>query len=118
MITVYLLDAVKVQFLKPLDEYDFVESGMKAWLTHIQWNEKNECYELFFNFTEFEKENSVYFLESYFANEKTGFSKSFYTAIEAGVYTPKHSNLFWLPGNTRDDEHFEKEILQYLKVVE
>lgn len=118
MITVDMLDAVKIQFLKPIFEDDFIEMGMKALLIRIHWDEKVKCYRLFFDFTRFEKENESYFTESYYPNNKTGNSKGFFTAIEAGMYFPKYSVCFSLPEGSRNDKQFSEEIAKYLKVVE
>lgn len=70
-ITIDLLDAVKVQFLKQIFEDDFPERGMKAWLTKIEWNEDHCGYDLYFDFSEFEQENEKYFIEVYYSNRHT-----------------------------------------------
>jgi hypothetical protein len=93
-----MVDAVPVQFVKPIFEDDFVEIGMKAWLTRFEYDlEKDpELIQLFFDFSDFEKENMKYFRETYYGNrytkeieEKTG--RSLFTAIETGNYSPKYS---------------------------
>lgn len=121
MISVDIIDAVQVQFLQPIFEDDFVEKGMKAWLTDIEWDEHHDCYKLYFDFTEFEAENFKYFKEHYYSNrvtrEKNLPEKSFYTAIEAGCYSPKY-NVFFGSSDQRDDEKFKTEILAYLREVE
>lgn len=70
-ISLDMIDAIPVQFLKPLFEDDFVERGMKAWLTKIEWDEGADCYNLFFDFKDFEEENDKYFTECYRPNRHT-----------------------------------------------
>ena len=60
MIKFDMVDAIKVQFLKPIFEDDFVEKGMNAWLTDIEWDSKENCYNLYFDFSDFEVENDKY----------------------------------------------------------
>jgi hypothetical protein len=121
MITTKIVDAVAVQFLKPIFEDDFVEKGMKAWLTDVEWDLKTDCYKLYFDFTDFEAENLKYFKKSYYPNrvtqEKNLPEAKFYTALEAGQYEPKYSVYFSVPGDARNDELFEKEIQKYLRPV-
>ena len=119
MISTKMVDAVAVQFLKPIFEDDFVEKGMKAWLTDVEWEKKSECYKLYFDFSDFEAENAKYFKASYYPNavteEKNLPKKQFYTALEAGQYEAKYSVYFSVAGEGRNDELFEKEILAYLR---
>jgi hypothetical protein len=118
-----IIDAIKVQFLKPIFEDDFVEKGMKAWLVDIEWTEQTGCYELFFDFTEFEAENDKYFKKTFFANKITGPAPTgqLFTAKEAGQYTPKYS-VYLSVGEgdqeKRDDVAFAKEIQNYLRIVD
>jgi hypothetical protein len=118
-ITVDMLDAIKVQWLKPIFEDDFPERGMTAWLTAVEWEQDDEGYKLYFDFSEFEAGNAKYFREVYFPNRFTGTGKSMFTALEAGQYTPKYS-VYFSCGNmtTRDDEAFAVAIQEHLKVVE
>lgn len=119
-ITVDMLDAIKVQFLKPIFEDDFVERGMKAWLTKIEWNERVESYELYFDFKDFEAENEKYFTEVYFSNIHTPKipGRELFTALEAGMYTAKlKCYLSVNDTNTRDYAAFAVKIKQYLKVI-
>lgn len=121
-ITVDMVEAKKVVFLKPIFEDTFVERGMKAWLTGVEWNDNNECYQLFFDFSEFEEENAKYFRASYYPNRKTeeleaATGRTLFTAIEAGYYIAKHHDYFSV-GNVRDDAKFTKQITEYLRVVE
>lgn len=122
MISVDMVDAVKVQFLKQIFEEDFVEKGMKAWLTDVEWSAPDESYQLYFDFTDFEAENLKYFKESFYANKSTleqGLpEKPYYTAIEAGEYRAKYWVYFGVTGDERNDELFKKEILAYLREVE
>jgi hypothetical protein len=67
-ITVDMLDAIKVQWLKPIFEDDFPERGMTAWLTAAEWEQDDEGYKLYFDFSEFEAVNAKYFREVYFPN--------------------------------------------------
>ena len=120
MIKVDMIDAIKVQFIKPIFEDDFVEKGMVAWLTDIEWTPRNECYELFFDFTEFEDHNDKYFKRSFYGPASGGIASSprkLYTAKEVGEYNPKHSVYLALPKDGRDDGQFEFEIQKYLKVI-
>lgn len=50
-ITYDMVEAIPVQFLKPIFEDDFVEKGMKAWLVDVEWDGKSDCYKLYFDFT-------------------------------------------------------------------
>lgn len=121
-ITAGMVEAKKVVFLKPIFEDTFVERGMMAWLTGVEWNDSNECYQLFFDFSEFEKENAKYFRASYYPNRKTeeleaATGRTLFTAIEAGYYSAKSHDYFSV-GDVRDDAKFTKEITEYLRVVE
>lgn len=119
-ITADIVSAVKVQFLKPIFEDDFAERGMTAWLTAVEF--KDDCYKLFFDFSEFEAENDKYFQRSYFANRHTVKIVSddgLYTAKEAGCYTPKYSVYFSCGDQTtRDDKAFAEAIQEYLREVQ
>jgi hypothetical protein len=123
-ITVNMVEAIKVQFLKPIFEDDFPDKGMTAWLTDVTWDDKSGCYNLWFDFEEFEALNKKYFKADYYPNihtkdieRETG--RKLFTALEAGMYTPKYSVYFSVAGNSdSDDESFEKEILDYLLVCE
>ena len=120
MINPTMIDAVKVQFLKPIFEDDFAERGMTAWLTGIEWDEKLGCFELFFDFSEFETINEKYFREVYFPNRHTSGYKKMYTALEAGQYNPKYKVYFsvFMDGQeVRNDEQFMTEITEYLKEI-
>jgi len=127
MITVNMLQAKKVVFLKPLFEDDFAERGMTAWLTKIEWNPKVDCYELFFDFTEFEAENDKYLTRVYHPNRHTSVidpnkNHRFYTAKEAGVYTNKTASYCSPMKNgkcvdSRDDEAFAETIKEFLLEV-
>ena len=119
-IEVSMIDAIEVQFLKPIFSDDFAERGMKAYLTKIEWNARNECYQLFFDFSEFEAENIKYFTASYYPNRHTresGLNKELYTAIEAGMYSSKYDVYFSISGGLRNDAVFEQEIKEYLRVI-
>ena len=126
MITVDMLEAKKVVFLKPIFEDDFVERGMKAWLTAVEWDPKTTCYQLYFDFTDFEAENEKYFRRTYYPNRHTSMidtQRQMFTAIEAGQYERKYSVYF---SNMRDGvcldvedaEAFAESIKEYLKEVE
>ena len=65
MITAKLVDAIQVQFLKPIFEDDFPEKGMWAWLTGVEWDSNCKCYRLYFDFTDFEVVNEKYFKRCY-----------------------------------------------------
>ena len=118
MIKVDMVSAVKVQFKKPIFGDDFVEKGMTAWLTDIKWDEGHECYNLFFDFTEFEEINDKYFKREYYQNVHTrsiSTTRQLFTAKEAGLYEPKYSVYFSISSDVRDDEMFKEEIVEYLK---
>ena len=115
MIKANMIDAVKVKFLKQIFEEDFPERGMIAWLTDIQWEAKYDCYNLFFDFTEFEDYNDKYFKQVYRPNRHTTMLESTgrkeFTAKEAGMYNPKYSVYFSVSSMSKDDALFEQEIL-------
>ena len=123
-IIVDMIDAIKVQFIKPIFEDDFVEKGMKAWLVDVEWAEREKCYKLYFDFTEFEVENDKYFKATFYPNchtkaieEATG--RTLFTAKESGWYTPKYyAYLSVGDGEKRDDVAFAREITEYLREVE
>ena len=121
-ITTNMVSAIKVQFKKVIFEDDFVEKGMTAWLTDIEWDPEHNCYKLYFDFTDFESINLKYFKEVYFANKYTAQSnnpnKKLFTAIEAGMYVPKYCVYFSTSVENRNDAIFEDEITEYLRVVE
>jgi len=121
-ITVDMLDAIKVQILKPLFEEDFPERGMTAWLTSVEWDGRSECYRLYFDFTEFEAGNAKYFKEVYCANRHTReaeLDKPLYTALEAGMYTQKYGVCFSCGDmQHQDDTAFAEVIKEHLRVVE
>lgn len=115
-ITVDMLDAIKVQFLKPIFEDDFPERGMTAWLTKI--DRVGDCWKLYFDFTEFEAINDKYFVEAYNYSSKQyrengGVMKGTYTAKEAGEYRPKYSVMLDV-----GCEPFDDKIKKYLRVAE
>jgi hypothetical protein len=116
-ISVDMVEAIKVQFIRPIFEDDFPEKGMVAWLVDIEWDELTQCYNLWFDFTEFEAENEKYFKETYYANRYTESlpKKTQYTAKEAGMYTPKYSVYFSLKIGKRDDAKFPIEISHYIR---
>ena len=121
-ITADMVGAVKVQFKKFIFEDDFVERGMTAWLTDVEWEQGSECYKLYFDFTEFEDINDKYFKQSYHPNRHTASistDRSTFTAKEAGCYDPKYS-VYFSCGNmtTRDDAAFAETIKEYLRVVD
>lgn len=122
-ITTHILDAIKVQFLEPIFEDDFVERGMKAWLTAVEWSERAECYELFFDFSEFEEENNKYFKATFYPTPRTQelqqtTGRKRFTAKEAGMYNPKYSVFFSIESGGRDDLAFERDIANYLRTVD
>ena len=123
-IIVDMIDAIKVQFIKPIFEDDLVEKGMKAWLVDIEWAEREKCYKLYFDFTEFEVENDRYFKATFYPNHHTkaieeATGRTLFTAKESGWYTPKYSVYLSVgDGEKRDDVAFAREITEYLREVE
>jgi hypothetical protein len=120
-ITVDMIHAVKVVFVKPIFEDDFVDKGMIAWLTDIEWEEKEKCYKLYFDFEDFETINKKYFKAVYYSNIYTKelevhTGRKLFTAFETNNYHPKYSVYFSLSIDARDDALFEKEIQNYLMV--
>jgi len=110
------IDAIQVQFKKGIFEDDFPDKGMKAWLTDVQFDEAHCCYELFFDFSEFENHNFKYFKEVYYPNQHTGTDKQKYTAIQAGYYNPKYGVFF---GDLKNTTEFNEGLInEYLKVIE
>lgn len=124
MITAKLVDAIQVQFLKPIFEGDFPEKGMRAWLTDVEWDSRHACYQLFFDFTDFEAVNEKYFKRCYHPNRHTAeieaaTDRRLFTAREAGLYDSKYSVYLSVgDGEKRDDVAFAREIAQYLREVE
>lgn len=130
MITVDMIEAKKVIFLKPICEEDFPEKGMTAWLTDVEWDSAHECYELYFDFSEFEDINDKYFKRVYRPNRYTAQTAQIdasgtrlYTAKEAGYYQSKYSVFLSAVVdnkclNVRNDAAFAETIKQYLKEVE
>ncbi len=116
MIPVKLTEAIKVQFLEPIFDGDFVETGMKAWLTKIEKHRSGDMYELFFDFTEFEAENDKY-LTSTFYKYENGVRVGTGTAKETGWYNNKYSVYFCTSDNGANDELFSEEIAKYLKEI-
>lgn len=55
------IDAILVQFKKPIFEDDFPEKGMTAWLTDVEWDNRYGSYKLYFYFGEHEDVNKKYF---------------------------------------------------------
>ena len=123
-ITVDIIDAIKVQFKKPIFEDDFPEKGMTAWLTDVVWEDRANCYKLYFDFSDFEQENDKYFKHSYYSNLRTkdlelATGRTLFTAKEAGHYLPKYCAYFSCGDHeTRSDAAFDSEIQDYLRVVE
>lgn len=123
-ISVDMIDAIKVQFKKPIFEDDFVEKGMKAWLVDIEWAEREKCYKLYFDFTAFEVENDQYFKATFYPNRHTkaieeATGRTLFTAKESGCYTPKYFVYLSVgDGEKRDDVAFAREITEYLREVE
>lgn len=103
-----MIEAKKVIFLKPIFEDDFPEKGMKAWLTDIVLMDRDECYKLYFDFTEFEEENEKYFKADYY--DENGVACL--TAKERGMYNPKYSVYFGDVHKSEDEN--DKELKEYL----
>ena len=132
MISADMISAVKVQFIQPIVEDDFVEKGMTAWLTDVEWDEKYKCYKLYFDFTEFEDINLKYFKNVYHSNVHTRelelelkqYGRTLFTAHEAGMYSAKTDTYFscfddstMRDSEVRNDEAFARDILKYLREV-
>lgn len=113
MIKEDMIEAVRVMFIKQIHKDDFPEKGMKAWLTDVVKDNAAECWKLYFDFTDFEKENDKYLKSVYYIssmNEKG-------TAKEAGYYKNKYSTYFG-DIDTETYGSFEEQISKYLKVIE
>ena len=125
--------ARKVRFKKAFFEDDFVERGMIAWLTDVQWDEIG-YYKLYFDFKDFEEQNEKYFKRSYYPNIHTARltkeqlegrcgdhgSRDLFTAREAGMYRSKDHFLFTPQGlvdDQRDDTKFDDQIKDYLEFL-
>ena len=121
MITAKLVDAIQVQFLKPIFEGDFVEKGMKAWLTDVEWDSNCKYYQLYFDF---EAVNEKYFKRCYHPNRHTAeieaaTDRRLFTAREAGYYDAKYSVYFSVgDAQHRNDAEFAEEIKKFLREVE
>ena len=124
MITAKFVDAIQVQFLKPIFEGDFVEKGMKAWLVDVEWNSNYKYYRLYFDFTDFEAVNEKYFKRRYNPNRHTAeieaaTGRRLFTAREAGCYDSKYSVCVSVgDAQHRNDLEFAKEIKKFLREVE
>lgn len=119
MITVDMIKAIKVTFLKPFFEDDFVERGMQAWLTKVEWCNRKELYELYFDFSDFEEENAKYFTCTYYPNSHTvdlqrDTDRTLFTAIEAGMYHPKQCFYWSTKDGMRDDMEFAAKVTEYI----
>lgn len=116
------VDALKVQFLKPIFEDDFPDRGMTAWLTDITWEKREDCFKLYFDFSDFEEINDKYFKEEYYSNKFTRYieestGRKLFTALETGNYSPKYSVYFSIPDNSPDRNKLAQDLLEYLRVV-
>ena len=124
MITAKLVDAIQVQFLKPIFEDDFPEKGMWAWLTDVEWDSDCKYYRLYFDFTDFEAVNEKYFKRCYNPNRHTAeieaaTDRRLFTAREAGYYDSKYSVYFSVgDAQHRNDAEFAEEIKKYLRAAE
>lgn len=122
-ITTDIIDAIKVQFIQPIFEDDFVEKGMTAWLTDVVWDSRHSCYNLYFDFTDFEDINAKYFKRVFHPNRHTANvpnseGRKLFTAHEAGMYESKYSVYFSCgTDDTRDDDAFARDIKKYLRIV-
>ena len=117
-----MIDAIKVKFLNQIFEEDSPEKGMIAWLTDIEWVPDYDCYNLFFDFSEFEEYNDKYFKEVFLPNQHTkqlekATGRNLFTAKESGNYTSKYSVFFNVSTCEHNDKLFEKEIQNYLMVL-
>ena len=124
MITAKFVDAIQVQFLKPIFEDDFPEKGMRAWLTDVEWDSNCKYYQLYFDFTDFEAVNEKYFKRRYHPNRHTteieaATDRRLFTAREAGLYDSKYS-VYFMVGDMqhRNDAEFAEEIKKFLCEVE
>lgn len=106
------LEAVKVRFKQPICEDDFPEKGMIAWFTAIETRSKYGCYELYFDFSDFEKENEKYFTSDYYdAN-----GVPCLTAKEVGKYNPKYSIYFGdISWSIEENEKYLSECLEIIE---
>lgn len=125
MITPKMIDAVKVTFLDNFNDDDsFIERGMQAWLTKITKENDPDipyAYRLFFDLTDFEKENDKYLTETFFENKHTrkiyGDEKKrsgLYTAKEAGFYENKVWFIIVCDGDTQQE--FWEELSKHIRV--
>ena len=117
---------------------------MTAWLTGVKWDNEQESYKLYFDFTDFEEMNDKYFRAEYSANHSSvsalrrkrleelniGSSRQLYTAKEIGVYDPKYSVNFVVfspdevytdqdrtdAAGIRNDSLFNSELAKYIRV--
>lgn len=106
-----MVEAKKVIFLKPIFEDDFPEKGMKAWLTDIVKDVNSECYNLYFDFADFEEENEKYFKGDYYDDN----SNPCLTAKEVGLYNRKYSVYF---GDINMSiKELDKELKKHLKDI-
>ena len=111
-----LVVAKEVVFLKSFcEDVDFVERGMKAWLTKIERNEKytddtGETFDLYFDFTEFEDRNDKYLTKVFYANSDSG-TRALVTAKESGNYSNKISCMLFVPAR----HNFDMTLQEYVR---
>ena len=114
--------AAKIRFKNAFDaDESFIERGMVAWFTGFEWDSRKECYQLFFDFSDFMCENSKYFREIYYENDltkKLGVQKKFYTALETGDYNPKYWVYFSAEDGKNDDNLLCELITKHFAVEE
>ena len=109
---VALVVAKEVVFLKSFcEDADFVERGMKAWLTKIERNEKytddtDEAFDLYFDFTEFEGRNDKYLTKVFY-----GIDGSLVTAKESGDYSNKISCMLFVTAG----DNFDATLQEYIQ---
>ena len=107
-----MLEAIKVIFLKPIFEDGFPDRGMKAWLTAIDKRESENCWKLYFDFTDFESENDKYMKANYYDDN----SNPTLTAKQAGRYSNKYS-VYFGDLDTEEFGTFEEQIKEFLMII-
>lgn len=79
---------IEVVFKQPLSEDDFIETGMKAYLTGAETH-TNEIVKLFFYFDDHFDTNKKLFKKVFYDHSKD--DKKLYTAFESDNYDPYYS---------------------------
>ena len=104
-----------ITFKKPIFEDSFIEPGMRAKITKVEYSERDEAYIIYFDLSDYFEHNKVLLTESYFPNKYTEklLAKPMYTALEANAYTSTTSEYLFVGNGTRDDVLFNQVLQEF-----